>query len=146
MARHAHPSENMTAAELRAVTAQAERLIAKIEPMTVTQLRNRAIIGVMGYAWASIESVIRMCRRDYYCVGDLRWVRFLEDGAERHEIVDRRLQVIIDQYLAAIDISTDPHSPLFPSTLSGGSHKPSSRFLSLRQGLKIIRNALNGSF
>src|SRR5215203_535080 len=84
--RPAIVSEKLTAAELRDITDHAEQLIAVIAPTSLGALRNRAIIGVMGYAWASVEAVLAIRVRDYYCIGDQRWVRFIEKKKERHEL------------------------------------------------------------
>lgn len=108
-----------TAAEARQLASETQRLIEAIQPNSIVGLRDSAIIGVMGYALASVDAVLRLRVRDYYFVGDRRWIRLVEKGVERHEIVDRRLEVDIDQYLAAAQIAGEPRSPLFRTTFNG---------------------------
>lgn len=131
-------SENLTAAEARELLADAQRLIAAIDPGTVAGRRNRAVIGLMGYAWASLDAVLGMQVRDYYALGDRRWVRLIENGFERHELVDRRLEQLIDEYLAAAGIAAEPRTPLFRTTLQNG--KVAHRKVSRGKILGILRN------
>jgi hypothetical protein len=109
----------LTAAQARELASEAQRLIETIQPQSIVGLRDRALIGVMGYAWARADVVVAMQVRDYYRVGDRYWVRLRENGAERHEIVDRELEPHIDRYLMAAQIINEPRSPLFRATLSG---------------------------
>jgi site-specific recombinase XerD len=112
-----HP--DVTADEMRWLKTEAERLIDGLERKTVANLRDRAIIGIMGYTQAPVDAVIAMRVRDYYSLGDRRWVRLQENGAERYEIIDRRLEHYIDEYVAAAAIAGLPRTPLFRATLPG---------------------------
>jgi integrase len=96
-----------------------QRLIDVIEPRTLANLRDRAIIAVLGYAWAPLNAVLAMRVRDYYWSGDCRWVRLVDRGTERRELAARRLQEYMDEYLAAAGIEDEPDSPLFRSTFMG---------------------------
>jgi len=129
----------LTADDVRWLMAEAQRLIDDFEPRNIANLRDRAIIGIMGYAQASADAVIAMQVRDYYALGDRRWVRLWEDGIERHEIVDRRLEPHIDAYLAAAAIADEPRSPLFRSTLRG-TQRLSMRRITRRHVLSVIKD------
>jgi hypothetical protein len=97
-----------------------QRLIDEIEPRTLANLRDRAIIAVIGYAWTPLHAVLAMRVRDYYWLGDCRWVRLVDRGTERRELATRRLQNYMDEYLAAAaGIEDEPDSPLFRSTFMG---------------------------
>lgn len=129
-----------SAVEIRQLIDEAQRLIDAIEVRTIAGLRDRAIIGIMGYAQASVDSVISMQVRDYYSLGDRRWVWLRENGIERYEIVDRRLEPHIDAYLAAAAIAADePRSPLFRTTLQHSRHL-STRQVARPQILSMIWN------
>lgn len=118
--------------------AEAERIIDAIELRTLAHLRDRAILGVMGYAWASLDAVLTMQVRDYYAEGALRWVRLTENGIERHEIVDRQLKPLLDAYVATAGIGSELHTPLFRSTLPG--NRVSGRSVTRRRIERLVRS------
>jgi len=110
-----------------------------IEPRNVASLRDRAIIGIMGYAQASIDVVIAMRVRDYYSLGSRRWVRLQENGIERREIVDRRLESYIDAYLEAAGIADVGLSPLFSiNAPQASAHTPQDIDMSYEQFAQIF--------
>jgi site-specific recombinase XerC len=119
--------------------AEAQRLIDAIEPWTLARVRNRAIIGVMGYAWASLDAALGLRVRDYFVVGDRRWLRLIENGAERHELVDRRIEPLIDAYLAAAGIGSEPHTVLFRSIEP--RQRVSARSVARREIVQLIRSS-----
>jgi site-specific recombinase XerD len=93
---------------------QARRLIESIDTSTVVGLRDRALIGVMTYAFARIGAVVVMRVDDYYSNGKRWWVRLHEKGGKRHEMPGhRKLEAFIDEYLAAAGIRDDGKGPLF---------------------------------
>jgi hypothetical protein len=65
-------SPALTADDMRWLMAEAQRLIDRLEPRTVAELRDRAIIGIIGYTQAPVDAVIKMQVRDYYALGDRR--------------------------------------------------------------------------
>jgi integrase/recombinase XerD len=65
---------------------QARRLLESIDTSTVRGLRDRALIGVMTYAFARIGAVLAMKVEDYYPTGKRWWVRLHEKGGKRHEM------------------------------------------------------------
>ncbi len=113
------PSETLTADEARELIAQVRWLIDTCDPSTLAGLRNRAIFGVIGYAGASVDTIIRMRVGDYYSVGEQHWLRLMENGDERHSQMPPALEPYIDEYLAAAGIENELTSPLFRATLSG---------------------------
>jgi site-specific recombinase XerD len=93
---------------------QARRLIESIDTSTVVGLRDRALIGVMTYAFARIGAVVAMRVEDYYPNGKRWWVRLHEKGGERHEMpAHHKLEAFTDEYLAAAGIREDGKCPLF---------------------------------
>jgi hypothetical protein len=86
---------------------QARRLLENIDSTTLVGLRDRALIGVMTYAFARIGAVVSMKVEDYYPEGKRWWVRLHEKGGKRHEMpTHHKLEAFIDEYLAAADIPT----------------------------------------
>jgi site-specific recombinase XerC len=95
---------------------QARRLLANIDTSTLVDLRDRALIGVMTYAFARIDAVVAMRVDDYYPNGKRWWVRLHEKGGKRHEMpAHHKLEAFIDEYLAAGGIPDDGKGPLFRS-------------------------------
>jgi hypothetical protein len=53
---------------------------------TLVGLRDRALMGVMTYAFARIGTVVAMRIEDYYPAGKRWWVRLREKGGKSHEM------------------------------------------------------------
>jgi len=97
---------------------QARRLLESIDTSTLVGLRDRALIGVMTYAFARIGAVVAMKVEDYYPAGKRWWVRLHEKGGKRHEMpAHHKLEAFIDEYLAAAGIREDGKTPLFRSAI-----------------------------
>ena len=93
---------------------QARRLIDSIDASTLVGLRDRALIGVMTYAFARIGAVVAMRVDDYYPNGKRWWLRLHEKGGKRHEMpTHHKLEIFLDEYIAAAGIRDDDKSPLF---------------------------------
>jgi site-specific recombinase XerD len=97
---------------------EAHRLLDSIDTSTLVGLRDRALIGVMTYAFARIGAVVGMKVEDYYPAGKRWWVRLHEKGGKRHEMpAHHKLEAFIDEYLAAVGIREDGKTPLFRSAI-----------------------------
>jgi integrase/recombinase XerD len=93
---------------------QARRLIQGLDTSTVVGLRDRALIGMMTYTFARIGAVVGMRVQDYYPQGKRFWVRLHEKGGKQHEMpVHHKLEVYLDEYIAAAGIADDEKGPLF---------------------------------
>jgi hypothetical protein len=88
-------------------------------------LRDRAVMALfLTHSAVRVENIVAMQVRDYYLLGDRRWIRLMADGVERLEPVDGRLETYIDEYLAVVRIEDDPSSPLFRHLLRDGKVTP----------------------
>jgi site-specific recombinase XerD len=95
---------------------QARQLIQSLDTSTLVGLRDRALIGVMTYAFARIGAVVAMKVEDYYPGGKRWWVRLHEKGGKRHEMpAHHKLEQFIDEYLDAAGIRDAGKTPLFRS-------------------------------
>jgi site-specific recombinase XerD len=95
---------------------QARRLLGSLDTSTLVGLRDRALIGVMTYAFARIGAVVAMKVEDYYPAGKRWWVRLHEKGGKRHETpAHHKLEQFIDEYLDAAGIRDAGKTPLFRS-------------------------------
>jgi site-specific recombinase XerC len=61
-------------------TDQARVLLDSIDTSTLVGFRDRALIGVMTYAFARIGAVVSMRVEDYFANGKRWWVRLHEKG------------------------------------------------------------------
>jgi site-specific recombinase XerC len=110
---------------------QARRLLESLDTSTLVGLRDRALIGVMTYAFARIGAVVAMRVEDYYPADKRWWVRLHEKGGKRHEMpAHHKLEQFVDEYLAAAGIREDGKTPLFRSAIGKTgvlTDKPMSR-------------------
>jgi site-specific recombinase XerC len=87
-------------------TDQARILIESIDTSTIIGLRDRALIGVMTYAFARIGAVVSMRVEDYFANGKRWWVRLHEKGGKRHEMpAHHKLEAFLDEYIRAAGTS-----------------------------------------
>jgi site-specific recombinase XerD len=97
---------------------QARTLIESIDTTTLVGLRDRALIGVMTYAFARIGAVVAMRVEDYFANGKRWWVRLHEKGGKRHEMpAHHKLEAFLDEYIRAAGIGDEGKSPLFRSAI-----------------------------
>jgi site-specific recombinase XerD len=95
---------------------QARALIESIDTSTLVGLRDRALIGVMTYAFARVGAVVGMRVEDYFANGKRWWVRLHEKGGKRHEMpAHHKLEHFLDEYIKAAGIGDEGKSPLFRS-------------------------------
>ena len=134
-------SRNFSAA-LRRMYGPAPQQIDRQPPSSIANLRDRAIIGMLWHANASVDAVIAARVKDYYKVDGGQWLRLRDDGAERNTPVSARLQMLLDEYLTESGIAAQPETPLFRSTLSG-TGKISTRAVLRRHVVKLGRNITN---
>src|SRR6202050_2090827 len=99
-------------------TDQARVLIESIDTSTLVGLRDRALIGVMTYAFARVGAVVSMRVEDYFANGKRWWVRLHEKGGKRHEMpAHHTLEAYLDAYIVAAGIRDAGKAPLFRSAV-----------------------------
>ncbi len=103
-------------------TDQARVLIESIDTSTLVGLRDRALIGVMTYAFARIGAVVSMRVEDYFANGKRWWVRLHEKGGKRHEMpAHHKLEAFLDEYIRTAGIAGDDKES--PVPLGRPSHR-----------------------
>ena len=106
---------------------EAKALLAAIPTDTLIGLRDRALVGVLLYAFARVGAATAMRVGDYYPVGKRWWIRLHEKGGRRHEMpCHHTLQEWLDAYLEAAAIADDKRGPLF-RTAEGRAGRLSDR-------------------
>jgi len=94
----------------------ARTLLDSIDGTTIAGLRDRALIGVMLFAFGRVGAVVSMNVEDYYRNGRDRWFRLHETEDRFHELPAHHLaRRYMNAYLHAADIRNEPGGPLFRS-------------------------------
>jgi integrase len=93
---------------------EARELFDSITPLTIADLRDLALIGVMVYSFARVGAVVAMNVEDYYQQGKRFWFRLHEKGGKRHEVpAHHKAEEYLDAYIAAAGIAGQRNTPLF---------------------------------
>jgi integrase/recombinase XerD len=91
-------------------------LLDSIDTSTVLGLRDRALIGLMGYTFARVGAALDMRVEDYYVQGRRGWIRLREKGGKVNEMpAHHRLEEFLDAYVERAQLASDPGGPLFRS-------------------------------
>jgi integrase/recombinase XerD len=98
---------------------EATELLKSIDVSHVVGLRDRALIGVMVYAFARVSAVVGLEVADYFLFKK-RWrLRLHEKGGKVDEMgCHHKLEEYLDAYIAAAGIATDKKGPLFRAAIS----------------------------
>ena len=76
-----------------------------------------AITRAAGYTFACVGAVLQMNVGDYFSRGRRGWVRLHEKGDKEHEApCTPKLEIYLDEYIAAGGIGRDTDGPLFRTT------------------------------
>ncbi len=112
-------------------SADATAFLKGIDVSHVVGLRDRAVIGVMVYAFARVSAVVNLKVEDYFPLKKRWWLRLQEKGGKVNEMgCHHKLEQFLDEYIAAAGIKDDKRGPLFRSALGRTgklSDKPMSR-------------------
>jgi integrase/recombinase XerD len=118
--------------------AEAKHLFASIETDTTIGLRDRALIGVMAYAFARITAVLSMNVEDFCQQGLQYAVRLHEKGGIEHDVpAHHSLVELLDAYLTDARIKDAKATPLFRSF--NRKQELSSDRLTRREALAMIK-------
>ena len=124
------------------VEGEVQKLLGVVEPSTHTGLRDRALLGVLAYTFARIGAVVNLKVEDYYPSGKRFLLRFKEKGGKEKELpVHHKLEELLDQYLKATGLGSEPGSLLFPAAL-GKTGKLSRRPLVRTDAADMLKRRL----
>jgi len=92
----------------------ARALFDSIPSDSLVGRRDRALLGVMTYAFARVGAALTMRVEDYYPNGKRWWVRLHEKGGKLHELpCHHSLEAAFDAYLEAAGIGENRKGWLF---------------------------------
>src|SRR4051795_12846886 len=95
-------------------------LLASIDTEKLIGLRDRALIGLMGYTFARVGAVLTMKVEDYYIQKRRGWVRLHEKGGKVNELpCHHNLEKFLDEWVEASGLGKQPTAPLFPTLPHG---------------------------
>ncbi len=94
--------------------AEWRRLLESIPAVTLRDLRDRALLGLMVYSFARIGAALGMAVEDVFTQNRRLWVRLREKGGKRHAMpCHRNLEEYLTAYLDGAGLRGDPKGPLF---------------------------------
>jgi site-specific recombinase XerD len=93
---------------------EAKLLLDSIDVSRPAGLRDRALIGLMVYAFARVGAALGMQVEDVFTQDRRLWVRLREKGGKAHAMpCHHNLEVYLHAYLDGTGIAADPKGPLF---------------------------------
>jgi site-specific recombinase XerC len=117
---------------------EARALLDAIDVTRPVGLRDRALIGLMVYAFARVGAALAMRVEDYHPVGKRWWLRLHEKGGKHHEMpAHHTLQEYLDAYLEAAEIAGDRKGPLFRS-VAGRTGRLTGRAMNRGDAYRMI--------
>ena len=102
---------------------EARALLDSIDISAPAGLRDRALIGLMVYAFAPIGAALSMSVEDVFTQRRRLWGRLREKGGKQHEMpCHHHLEAYLHAYIEGVGLAGDPKGPLF-RTIGRGSGK-----------------------
>jgi integrase len=99
---------------------EMRQLLESIDTSDLIGLRDRALIGVMGYTFARVSAVGTLRVEDCFRQGRRSWLRLHKKGGKRHEVpCHHSLDDYLHDWIAAAGIGEDKKGPLFRSFKKG---------------------------
>ena len=99
---------------------EMRQLLDGIDTTELIGLRDRALIGLMGYTFARVGAAVGMKIEDYYVQKRRGWVRLHEKGGKVTELpCHHNLEQFLEEWLAGSGLSSEPNAPLFPTLRYG---------------------------
>lgn len=118
---------------------EARQLFEGIDTSHVVGLRDRALIGVLVYAFARVGAAVKMNVEDYFPQGKRWWFQLHEKGGKLHKMpAHHRAEEFMDAYLEAAGIAGDKKGPLF-RTAAGKTKALTDRRMTTKDAWRMVR-------
>lgn len=117
---------------------EARRLLDTIDVSTPIGLRDRALIGLMVYAFARVGAALAMRVEDVFVQNRRLWVRLHEKGGKRHTMpCHHNLEAYLIAYIEGCDLADDRKAPLF-RTIGRGTGRLSTTALPQANAFQMV--------
>jgi integrase len=118
---------------------EARALLDAIDTGKLVGLRDRALVALLVYTFARLGAAVKMRVEDVYTQVRRTWVRLYEKGGKHHEMpCHHKLEMFLEEYIAAAGITDDPEGWLFRTT-EGQSGYLTDRPMSQADVYRMIR-------
>jgi integrase/recombinase XerD len=99
---------------------EMHELLAAIDTSSLLGLRDRALIGLMGYTFARVGAAVAMKVQDFYVQKRRGWVRLHEKGGKVTELpCHHNLDQYLEEWLSVSGLASESEAPLFPTLRHG---------------------------
>ena len=121
-------------------TAEVRLLFAQFELAKLSDLRDRAMLGVMVYSFARVSALAKLRGRDYYRQGLRAWFVLDEKGGRQNKVpVHHQAAEYVEAYVLAAGIEGQRDLPLFRSLGRGRGGPVTERGLGRREVYAMVR-------
>ncbi|MFC5491417.1 tyrosine-type recombinase/integrase [Dokdonella soli] len=101
---------------------EAHRLFATFDPTRLSDVRDRALLGVMVYAFARVSAVVKLRVRDYTRQGARAWLLLDEKGGKQNKVpVHHQAAEYLEAYRDFAGLAGERDMPLFRSLTHRGT-------------------------
>jgi len=95
-------------------------LLAALDTTSLLGLRDRALIGLMGYTFARVGAATGMRVQDFYVQKRRGWVRLHEKGGKVTELpCHHNLDHYLEEWISVSGLGSEPEATLFPTLRHG---------------------------
>jgi len=95
-------------------------LLAAIDTTSLLGLRDRALIGLMGYTFARVGAATGMKVQNFYVQKRRGWVRLHERRGKVTELpCHHNLGHYLEEWISVYGLGSEPEAPLFPTLRYG---------------------------
>jgi len=97
-------------------------LLESLDTGKLSDLRDRAILGLMAYSFARVGALTKMQVKDFYQQGSKSWFILHEKGGKLNKVpAHHKAAEFVEQYITAAGIKDDRNTPLFRSLSHRGN-------------------------
>jgi len=135
------PKHEVTEGKTPILDAEEVRLLfSQFDPARLSDLRDRAVLGVMVYSFARVSALAKLRVRDYYRQGSRAWFVLDEKGGRQNRVpAHHQAAEYVDQYLKVAGITAQRALPLFRSLGPGRGGTLTDRGLDRREIYAMVR-------